>query len=225
MKKIRFTPAFVKTKNVRNFEVLMDGLELGAGEGRLGKVTGRAGLGKTRTCQWYAAHHGCVYMRVIISGIPRRRGAMFYAIVDHLTMNPRPVFLDELERVRPRMVDLVRDLSDVSTAPFVLIGEEELDTVMRRNRRTWSRTFQAMEFEPVAPADIVFYLKESAELNLDAALASYMHQKSSGDWRLVKSAALSLVQQVNANGQPEITKQMMENSFAVSLGGGRNGRA
>jgi hypothetical protein len=160
-----------------------------------------------------------------ISGIPRRRGAMFYAIVDHLTMNPRPVFLDELERVRPRMVDLVRDLSDVSTAPFVLIGEEELDTVMRRNRRTWSRTFQAMEFEPVAPADIVFYLKESAELNLDAALASYMHQKSSGDWRLVKSAALSLVQQVNANGQPEITKQMMENSFAVSLGGGRNGRA
>jgi len=222
----------------------MDGLALGAGEGRLGKVTGRAGLGKTRTCQWYAAHNESVYLRVIgpmidseagflealcramkIMGIPRRRSAMFYAIIDRLTTRPIPVFLDELERVRPKMVDLVRDLSDVSTAPFVLVGEEELETVMRRNRRTWSRTFQAMEFKPVESPDIIYYMKKSADLSIDPSLAAFMHQKSSGDWRLVKSAALSLVQQVNANGKMDVTKQMVTNAFAVGLGGGRNARA
>lgn len=239
MEKVLFTPTFVNTKNVRNFTVLMDGLDLGVGEGRLGKVTGRAGLGKTRTCQWYAANHDCVYLRVIgpminsdtqfleslcramgITGIKRRQGDLFYAIVDALTANPKPVFLDELERVKPRMVDLVRDLSDVSTAPFVLVGEQELDTVMKRNRRTWSRTFQAMDFEPVGAADIVFYLKESAGLGLDSALAAMMHQKSGGDWRLIKSASLSLVQQVNSAGQIDINKQMVKNAFSAGLRGG-----
>lgn len=217
----------------------MDALAIGAGEGRLAQIKGRAGLGKTRACQWYAAHNTSVFLRVIgpmvdspaafleqlclkmnITGVPRRQNAMFNAIVDRLIDNPIPVFLDELERVRPKMLDLVRDLSDVSTAPFVLIGEEELDTVMRRNRRIWSRTFQAMDFEPVQPADIIVYLQGAAELKIDPKLASYMHQRSNGEWRLIKRAAQSLAHQANTNGQPEISKQMVTNAFAVSLGGG-----
>lgn len=35
---MKLTPAFVKTRNVRNFEVLMNGLDLAAGEGRFGLV-------------------------------------------------------------------------------------------------------------------------------------------------------------------------------------------
>lgn len=232
MESIRFNPTFVKTKNVRNFVVLMEGLALGAGEGRLGKVTGRAGRGKTRTAQWYAAHNSCVYLRVVgpmaasdtefleslcrelrIDGVPRRQGAMFQAIIDNLIQKPRPVLLDELERVRTSTVDLVRDLSDISTASFILMGEEELDTVMRRNKRIWSRTYQAMEFEPVGASDIIFYFKESAGLSLEASVAALMHERSGGDWRLIKSAALSLVQQVNANGKPEITTKMVTGAF------------
>ena len=44
MKQIKVKPTFVRTKNVRNFEVLMDGLALGEGEGRLGLVYGQACL-------------------------------------------------------------------------------------------------------------------------------------------------------------------------------------
>ncbi len=232
MKEIQLNPAFVKTRNVRNFVVLMEGLALGAGEGRLGKVIGQAGRGKTRTAQWFAAHNDCTYLRVIgpmvnsdtefleslcrelrITGIPRRQGAMFHAIVDNLCRDPRPVMLDELERVRPAMLDLVRDLSDTSTVPFVLIGEEELDTVMRRNRRIWSRTFQAIEFEPVGANDIIFYLKESAGLSPAADVAELMRERSSGDWRLIKSASINLVQQANANGSQELTTKMVNAAF------------
>ena len=62
---IEYKPVFIEsTKNVRNFKVMMDGLELGAGEGRLGMVYGRAGRGKTRTSQWYHAHNGGVFLRM-----------------------------------------------------------------------------------------------------------------------------------------------------------------
>ncbi len=54
-KKIRLKPEFVKTKNVRNFEVMMANLAISEGEGRLGMVYSQAGRGKTRTCQVYAA--------------------------------------------------------------------------------------------------------------------------------------------------------------------------
>lgn len=39
---MKLKPSFVKTRNVRNFEVLMNGLDLAAGEGRFGLVYGQA---------------------------------------------------------------------------------------------------------------------------------------------------------------------------------------
>lgn len=240
MTKINFIPTFVKTKNVRNFEVLMDGLALGAGEGRLGMVISRAGRGKTRTCQWYAAHQSCTYLRMIgpmldseaefleglcrameIRNYTRRRGAMFGAIVDRLGHNPHPVFIDEVERAKNKIVELVRDLSDISTAPFVMVGEEELETVMKRNRRVWSRTFQRQDFEAISAADIIFFVKESAGLHLSATQANIAHEESKGDWRDVKRAALALVQQVNANSKPDISDKMVRLSFKVGLQGGK----
>lgn len=244
MERLKFTPAFIQTRNVRNFAVMMDGLALGEGEGRLGKVSGRAGLGKTRTVQTYAAHHDCVYLRVIgpmldseteflerlcinmdIYGIPRRRGAMFYAITDSLTAGPRSVFLDEIERVRPKTIDLVRDLADISGTAFVLIGEDELTTVMRNNDRIWSRTFQSVEFEPVGPADIIYYFMECTGLELDAENSNLIHSLSGGDLRLIKSAALALVQQINAAGKSRISRRMIRNAFKISLRGRVNGSA
>ena len=238
MVRTHFTPAFIPTRNVRSFEVLMNGLALGEGEGRLGAVSGRAGLGKTRTAQRHAAHNGCVFMRVVgpmlasetqfaeglcremkLAGVPRRSGAMFYAIVDKLQTDSCPVFIDEADRLRPKMLDFIRDLSDLSTSPFVLIGEEELDTVMGNLRRVRSRGFQAMRFEPVGAGDIVLFVKQSTGLDLQAEPAAMMLQQSEGDWRPVKSATLSLVQQVNGTGKTEITTQMVKNAFKVGLGG------
>lgn len=233
MKEIRFNPTFVKTKNVRTFAVMMEGLALSDGEGCLGKVVGQAGRGKSRTAVWYAAHNSCVYLRVNspmvasdteflealcrelkIVGVPRRQGAMFQAIFDQLRAAPRPVLIDEFERVRSSIVEMVRDLADASGVPIVLIGEEELDTVMRRNRRIWSRTFQSMEFDPVGQSDIIYFLKESAGVDIEAPVAALMHERSGGDWRLIKSASLGIIQQANANGSPEITTKMVAAAFA-----------
>ena len=68
MKSIQFTPTFVQTKNVRTFNSLMDGLLAGRGDRgdeRLACVSGRAGRGKTRTVQTWAARNGAPYLETV----------------------------------------------------------------------------------------------------------------------------------------------------------------
>ena len=233
---IELKPVFVdKTKNVRNFTVMMDGLALGRGEGRLGLVYGRAGRGKTRTADWYHAHNGGVFLRMLtvwrtseleflkslckelgILSPPGRKGPAFAAAVDKLLSDPRPVFLDELEKLPPYFLDIVRDLSDLSTAPVILIGEEELVGYMRINRRVWSRIFQAMEFLPIGKPDIISYFADAAGLSIDGPVIDVFLLAADGDFRIVKRGLLSLVQIANAKQTREITVEMAR--IAVKTG-------
>ena len=224
MEKIVFNPVFVKTKNVRNFEVMMDALELNNDEGCFGMVFGMAGLGKTRTSQWYQAHNDCVYLKVLgvwrdsefeflrglaracgIKSPPGRKAAAFMSVVGNLIKNPRPVFLDEVEKMKPNFVnDIIRDLAEATDRIFVLLGEEELVSYMERHRRVWSRTFQQLEFAPIEIADIIMYAKESTGLKLSIDVADLLHRESAGSWRPVKRALLGMVQWANANNSTTI---------------------
>jgi len=233
---IKYTPKFVNTPNVRMFTSKMDALGIGAGEGRLGLVFGRAGRGKTRTAQWYAAKEKCRYLRVVtvwseldfLKGLcrevgvidpPHRRGACFAEIIDKMVHDPRPVFVDELEKMNVRMLDLIRDLSDISTAPFVLIGEEELATVMKRNRRVWSRTFQTMEFQPIGVPDILMFCGDTTSITIEADVAGLIHQYSDGDFRLVKRLVIALIQYANSMQNERITMEMARTAIKASLSG------
>ena len=238
METIKIEPVFIKNKNVRNFSVMMDGLDLGQGEGRLGMVYGRAGRGKTRTSQWWHAHNGGVFLRMqtiwrtseleFLKGLcrelkivdpPKRKGPAFAAAVDALLAEPRPVFLDEIEKLPRYFLDIVRDLSDLSTAPVVLIGEEELVSHMRQNRRVWSRTYQALEFTPIGVPDIIMYARECAGLDLQPAVANIFHLAAEGDFRIVRRDILNLVQIANAKNTTKATGEMAKIATKTGLTG------
>lgn len=217
--KLQIKPVFVKTGNVRRFEAMMEGLQLSAGEGRLGLVFGRAGRGKTRTAVWYAANNSCVFLRCLsiwrhselgmlqalcrelgVKHIPHRKAPAFQEAMDAMIANPRPLFVEEIEKLPYAFLELIRDLSDLSTAPIVLVGEEELVSLLQRNRRVWSRTFRQMEFTPVEPADIVSYANQAAGLEMSPEVMGLLHQSSGGDFRLVKRDLINLVDICNATG-------------------------
>lgn len=220
-------PVFVVTRNVRNFEAAMDGLTLASGEGRLGLVFGRAGRGKTRTAQWWTAKENAVYLRVATVwseldflaelcrevGVPapqRRRGACYAALVDALAAAPRTVILDEIEKMSSRWLDIVRDVSDVTACPVVLVGEEELASAVRHNRRVWSRVYQEVEYGPISAADVVLYAREAAGLTVKADAAAQIHQRSGGDFRLVRRDVASLAQLAAAAKKSDVGPELVQ---------------
>ncbi len=235
-KQIKVNPVFVKTRNVRNFETLMDGLALADGEGRLGLVYGRAGRGKTRTSQWYAANNRCVYLRVVniwseldflkalcrelgVINPPHRKGLCFSEIVERLVAYPAPVFLDEIEKLSRSFLDTIRDITDITGAPFILVGEEELVALMRQNRRVWSRTFQQIEFSPITVADVIAYAGEATGLKMEMEAGKILHEAAGGDFRLVKRDLLTLVQYANAKNAAAIDADLARVAVKSGLSG------
>lgn len=64
----------------------------------------------------------------------------------------RPLIIDEADRlVDKRMVELVRDLQDKTTAPIILIGEENLPTKLATIERAHNRV---LDWVGAAPADM-----------------------------------------------------------------------
>ena len=238
MTQLKLKPTFIKNKNVRNFTVMMDALKLSKGEGRLAAVWGRAGRGKTRTSQWYAAHNDCIYLRVVsiwksseagflqalcrelgVANPPKRKDAAFFTAVEYLMENPKPVFIDEPEKLPSSYLNLFRDLTDMTAVPFILIGEEELEPWMKRHRRVFSRTFQRLEFERIEVSDVILYAAESTsgKVKLSPDQAGLIHADADGDFRLVRRTMLNLVHVLNSNSAVEVTGEMIKIATKMGL--------
>lgn len=239
-KKLSPKPVFVHTKNVRNFETMMDFFDLSYSEteGSLGMVYSRAGRGKTRTAQWYAAHNGAIYLRsellwstshlgflqalcreLEIVSPSGRKTACFYSITDKLLQTRKPVFIDEIEKLPKSYLELIRDITDLTGAPFILIGEEELVPFMQQNRRIWSRCFYQLKFEPLDIADVTLYFRESINIDLDLKIAKRFLNASEGDFRLIRRYLIAIVQILNANETYHITEEMAKIAIKTGLEG------
>jgi hypothetical protein len=216
----------------------MDGLAMAEGEGRFGLVWGQAGRGKTRTAQWYAAQHQAIYMRVLavwstsemdflatlarelgVLTPPRRKATAFTAVLDRLIASPRPVILDEMEKMPPKFLELLRDLTDLSGAAIVFVGEENLVGFLDRERRVWSRVFQQLQFEPINAGDIVFYASDVAGLQLDKQAADAIALASGGDFRLVRRDVLALAQICRAKKTVNVNAEMVSIAAKQTLRG------
>lgn len=235
-KKLSLKPAFVKNQNVGDFLDLMGGLERDPGEGRLACVYGRAGRGKTRTAQWWHADHDSVYLRVLtvwtpkaflaalgaelgLQSTPWSLAACFAQVCDRLIDNPAPVFLDEIEKLSRIFLEIIRDLTDLSAAPFILIGEEELHDWMRRERRVWSRTAEMLQFRPMAKADIIKYGAAAAGVTLSAETAGILHKASGGDLRIIKRDLGTALRIANSKRTAEVSLDIAKTAVRAGIRG------
>lgn len=227
---------WIVSKNERNLCVMMDVLEKGAGEGRFGLVYGEAGRGKTRTTHRYASHNRNIHLlmrstwktselgllqalcrELGVPNPPARKDPAFTQVVDRLLDSPRVVFLDEMEKL-PRHLDLVRELAELTGVSFVLIGENELVSVMQRNKRVWSRTYQMLHFDPVSGSDIVLFAREAAGLEIDPdALAEIKKAPGGGDWRVVRRTMMDLIEMANIAKTRTVNREMAMAAMRMGL--------
>lgn len=222
-RQVRFRPAWVETRNERQFLALMEVMIQGAGEGRFGVVWDQAGRGKTRTTARWAAQHRVPHILMLdiwrkkavspmgflhqlcrelgASQPPRSLQGAFQLAVERLLDRPpaaRLVFLDEMDKT-PNYLDLVRDLAELSDAGFILIGEESMPALMAANRRVWSRTLDAVRFEGADAPAIVSYAHAAAGLRLTPEGAHLLAGAAGGgDWRVIRKRLMKLIALANA---------------------------
>lgn len=201
-------PVFIQTKNVRNFNEMMKALDRAPGEGRFACVYSVAGYGKTETVKrWHALSGSSYYLRMLeiwqrsprafLAAFAKELGASYATnrieyfhdeIVARLRKKPVPIFLDEIEKLPITFLEIVRDITDLTGAPVVLIGEEYLLARItdKRLRRVWSRTLEVMEFKPLKPEDVVVYALEAADAKIPEECAIALSNASGGDIRTMK---------------------------------------
>ena len=133
-----------------------------------GCIYGPSGYGKTTAAVYGAQRHSAYYIECgaswtagslvealsyEVSGQPGRGTVARQTdeIIKLLAQDPRPIIIDEADHlVKKTMVDVVREISDKSTAPVILIGEEELPKKLRAFERAHNRV---LEWVPAQPSD------------------------------------------------------------------------
>jgi len=193
---------FIETANVSEFRQKIRTLEDHQdGEPGFALVYGQAGRGKTETARNYYAQNGGFYLRVmqgwtqcaflqelcfLTCGVrPRAAATCKNKVIEALDAEPATIFVDEADRLHVDRLEDLRDIYDMTGAPIVLIGENELKGLLSERRRIWSRVKQVVEFGPVVEEDVAVLADEAAGLDMDPEACALAVRHSDGDFRLV----------------------------------------
>ncbi len=207
---------FLETANVRRFREAMVALEdIEAGQPGLAVVWGVAGRGKTVCAREYAVRTGAVYVRVMQDWTPRAmlgsvcrmlRGQEAGTVercrrlvCEALDADPRPILVDEADRLKVEQIEHFRDIHDMTGVPVVLIGEQHLFAQIESRRRLWSRVTRTVEFGPIGAEDIMLFAFRAADLKMEPEAARKVEKMSGGDFRRVWQAVWELERIARAN--------------------------
>jgi hypothetical protein len=198
---------------VSNVERLMAGMAIvhqrGAMEAGMMLVTSEPGFGKTETLRWYVAQQPyAVYVRAksgwtrhwflndLLSALgvsPQRLTEdMFRQAVGALEARPYMVVVDEVEHVLVdhAVMEAIRDISDATKIPVVLVGMDQVkDRIRSRYPQISSRIAVIVYFQPVSREDVA----KAASTLLDGVrladdLVDEIHRQCEGRMRLVMNA-------------------------------------
>lgn len=85
----------------------------------------------------------------------RTVGEMMLQIAEQLNLSGRPLLLDEMDHlVDTRVLEIVRDLHDMSRATILMIGEEQFGRkLLRRSERMHNRVLEWVTAQPASRED------------------------------------------------------------------------
>ena len=221
---------FVKTSNVSRFLAAVSTLEdRGAPEASFMLVAGDAGHGKSRTGQWWATHHDAAFVRIKAAATPhwlmtdlmRELGRtapahscekLFGQIVGSLVREPRALVIDEIESAMHdmRVIETLRDISDITEVPVVLIGREYVQGHLRKYPQLWSRVSAVTLFAPVSLDDVTLLAGELCEVALDDGVIKKVHGESEGRVREVIKALANVERIGKRSAAGEVTLAEVE---------------
>lgn len=221
---------FVKTGNVDRFLDAIGATEdRGAREASLMLAEGDAGLGKSRTGAWWAAQHDAIHIRIkaaatphwVLADIVRELGntapahtceKLFAQAVGILAKEPRPIVVDEVENALGdiKVIETIRDLSDILDLTVVMIGREYVQGKLRRHRQIWTRIAAVAHFEPATSADVEKCCKELSEVEIAKDLQAEILRQSEGHIRQIVKAIANLERIARRHNARAMTLEMVK---------------
>ncbi|MFA5718902.1 MAG: AAA family ATPase [Desulfobulbaceae bacterium] len=229
---------FAMTGNVQAF---LSGMEVVAtpvkGRVGMGLVFGEPGTGKTEMAQKYAADNDHPYIRAtdimsrrsLLSRIVAELGEqpeykaddLFNQAVDMLIDHPRTLIVDEVDYLcRGGMVEVLRDLNDITNAPVVMVGMHQLDQKLKRFRHLYDRFSAVVRFRPFDPDDIASIAEQICEAKISPDGIKFIHERGHGKFRRTILWFSRAEQLAKRNNLEEITALHL----ASVRNGGRGGR-
>lgn len=180
---------FVETKNAKRFLAAINIL-LKTWIERFLLVFGDPGLGKSETGIRLVNIHfpDAVYVRVVkimsarwlleevVCGLGLdpcwRAKDLFNQAKDALAGTDRIVIFDEIDYLThdSKVIETIRDLGDLTNAPFIFIGMHNADRKLKRYRHLWRRFSQVIHFEPLDYEDVSTVLTEICEVGIDESI-------------------------------------------------------
>lgn len=193
---------FVQTSNVAEFMSLAEKLtRVEAGVPGMALVHGAKGLGKTTVAIHYSSkkENRAVYVRgksdwsytwmmeeiLVELGITPRRGekAKFDDLVNGLLETPRLVIVDETNMVKPRLLETLRSIHDITGNPFLFIGHEGVVNGLLRLGPFWDRLLYKAELKPLNADDLAAFCAKNLEVGIDKNALETVLKVADGNFR------------------------------------------
>lgn len=143
-------------------------------------------------------------------------------VAECLQQHPRPVLVDEVDYAlrHPELLDVLRDIYDLSQAPVVLVGMQDAPRVLRshpRMARHRRRVTRWVEASPIALDELKRIAEELCEVMVEERLLARLHKETRGNMGLAVVGLGVIERTGKANDQSKVSDLMMR---GVSLLGG-----
>lgn len=215
---------FVKVSNYKRFRAGITAVEnRGAAEAGWMLITGEAGHGKSATVDNWAAETGAVYLRAKVEWTPsyffhelaQRLGVdthgrpkhLFSRLLATVGQQQIPIVIDEVEhalRDNAAVLEGLRDLTDLTETPAILIGMEQAQTKISRHLQISSRIAQVVTFQSATQDDVRLTCTELSEVAIADDLCAEIHRQSAGRMRELLNAIATVERTALRNGQKQV---------------------
>ncbi|HQQ71925.1 MAG TPA: ATP-binding protein [Alicycliphilus sp.] len=191
-------------------------------------VHGYTGAGKTTAVTWQVNRTRGVYVRATSQWTPstmlgsimrevgaaplQRRQAMLDHIVEQLAAAQRPLFVDEADYLlhggrAGDMLEVLRDVHDVSGVPVILIGMQGIDKRLVHRPQLARRLSHWVEFLPSDLDDARILATTVCEVAVDDELLARLHGEAKGSIGLMTVGLARIESLGKANGWAQVTAE------------------
>lgn len=134
-------------------------------------------------------------------------------IVRILCERPRPIIVDEIDFLfRDSMIEVLRDIYDLSNAPVILCGMAQAEKKLMRLPHFYDRLVSIVQFHLLDKEDVRELADQVCEVKLDDSAIGLIQEKSNGKLRRISALFYRAERIARASGLKEVT--------AVHLGKG-----